>query len=95
METGIQLIEVVDQQAPVITLSATQTEMACDAWSCDIDELADLGFVSWTDNCGIDTAFVDCEPMSGGCVLPVPTWDVAYTVIGDKFKDWVDQAAIE
>ena len=83
METGIQLIEVVDQQAPVITLSATQTEMACDAWSCDIDELADLGFVSWTDNCGIDTAFVDCEPMSGGCVLPVPTWDVAYTVIDD------------
>ena len=80
-ETGIQLIHVLDQQAPVITLSETQTEIACDDWSCDIDQLVALGYASWNDNCGIDTAFIDCQPVSGGCVLPVPTWDVAYTVV--------------
>lgn len=82
-ETGIQLIQVVDQQAPVISLSETQAEIACDAWSCDIDQLVSLGFASWTDNCGIDTAFIDCQPISGGCVSPVPTWDVAYTVVDE------------
>ena len=81
MDMGIQTIEVIDTQAPVITLSATQTEIACDAWTCDLDELVDLGLVSWTDNCGIDTAYIDCQAMSGGCVSPVPTWDVAYTVV--------------
>ena len=81
MDMGIQTIEVIDAQAPVITLSATQTEIACDAWTCDLDELVGLGLVSWTDNCGIDTAYIDCQAMSGGCVSPVPTWDVAYTVV--------------
>ena len=37
--------------------------------------------MSWTDNCAIDTAYIDCQSMSGGCVSPVPTWDVAYTVV--------------
>ena len=78
---GIQTIEVVDEQAPVITLSDTQPEIACDAWNCDLDELVALGLVSWEDNCGIDTAYIECQAMSGGCVSPVPTWDVAYTVI--------------
>ena len=79
--TGTQTIDVIDEQAPVITLSDTQPEIACDAWNCDLDELVGLGLVSWEDNCGIDTAYIVCEPMSGGCVSPVPTWDVAYTVV--------------
>ena len=79
--SAVQTIEVVDQQAPVITLSTTQPEIACDAWNCDLDELVSLGLVSWEDNCGIDTAYVNCQAMSGGCVSPVPTWDVAYTVV--------------
>ena len=81
MDMGIQTIEIMDTQAPIITLSATQTEIACDDWNCDLDALVDLGLVSWTDNCGIDTAYIDCQSMSGGCVSPVPTWDVAYTVV--------------
>ena len=81
MDTGVQTIEVFDQQAPVITLSATQAEIACHEWNCDIDALVELGLVSWSDNCGVDTAYIDCQAMSGGCVSPVPTWDVAYTVV--------------
>ena len=71
MDMGIQTIEVIDTQAPVImSLSATQTEIACDAWNCDLDALVDLGLVSWEDNCAIDTAYIDCQSMSGGCVSP-------------------------
>ena len=81
MDTGVQTIDVLDQQAPVITLSATQTEIACTEWNCDLDALVELGLVSWSDNCGIDTAYVNCQAMSGGCVSPVPTWDLAYTVV--------------
>ena len=79
--SGIQIIEVVDQIAPTINLSSVEVTLACDEWACDMDLLTGLGFASWTDNCEIDTAFIQCEPVSGGCVGPVPTWDVEYTVI--------------
>ena len=35
-----------------------------------MDVLTGLGFASWTDNCELDTAYIECEPMSGGCVGP-------------------------
>ena len=79
--SGVQIIQVADGIAPAITLSNVQESVACDIWSCDLDMLVDLGFVSWNDNCGIDTAFVTCAPASGGCVDLAPTWDLEYTVI--------------
>ena len=79
--SGVQIIQVADGIAPAITLSNVQESVACDMWSCDLDMLVDLGFVSWNDNCGIDTAFVSCAPASGGCVDLAPTWDLEYTVI--------------
>ena len=83
IETGVQTIEVSDQIAPTIELSAVEVSVACHEWACDIDMLTDLGFASWTDNCNIDTAYVVCEPVSGGCVEPAPTWDVEYIVIDE------------
>ena len=80
-ETGIQTIDVIDQIAPTIELSSIEVSVACDEWTCDMDVLTGLGFASWTDNCELDTAYIECEPMSGGCVGPVPTWDVEYIVI--------------
>ena len=79
--SGVQTIEVIDQIAPMIELSAVEVSMSCDEWACDMDVLTGLGFASWTDNCQIDTAYIECDPMSGGCVSPVPTWDVEYIVI--------------
>ena len=79
--TGVQTIEVVDQIAPMIELSGVEVTMSCESWTCDMETLTDLGFASWTDNCEIDTAYIVCEAMSGGCVSPVPTWDVEYIVI--------------
>ena len=81
IESGVQVIQVVDQMAPTITLSSVEVAIACDAWTCDMDVLTGLGFASWTDNCELDTAYIECEPMSGGCVGPVPTWDVEYIVV--------------
>ncbi len=79
--SGVQTIEVIDQIAPMIELSAVEVSLACDQWACDMDQLVELGFASWTDNCVLDTAYITCEPVSGGCVGPVPTWDVEYVVI--------------
>ena len=80
-DSGVQLIQVTDNIAPSITLSNVQESVSCDMWSCDLDMLVELGFVSWSDNCAIDTAYVSCSAASGGCVEPAPTWDITYTVV--------------
>ncbi|MDG2426755.1 MAG: hypothetical protein P8M07_09240, partial [Flavobacteriales bacterium] len=82
MESATQRITIQDIEAPVITLNAMETTMSCDDWACDLATLEAAGYVSFSDNCELDGAEItNCIDGSGGCVTPVPTYEVHYQVV--------------
>ena len=75
----IQVIDVLDTVAPVLVTSGVQIEISCSEWNCDIDQLASLGHVSATDNCGEVSLSVVCNQFSGGCLDPNGMLTLVYT----------------
>ena len=78
---AVQVIEVLDTVAPVLTTSGVQIEISCSAWLCDIDFLAGLGHVSATDNCGDVDLSVACNEVSGGCLVEEGMFTLLYTAV--------------
>ena len=78
---AIQVIEVNDTVAPILTTSGVQIAISCSEWVCDIDYLEGLGHVSASDNCGDVDLSVQCHEGSGGCLLEGGMYILQYTAV--------------